>query len=380
MRDDPSNYTLDGIPTHRTGFTKAQLAAFVSSFYVQRLMVTKHVELDEMVGMFAQQGVAFTWNGGLSNDEQVVPSGLSVSRLTNKASASVREACDILARGLCYWNRLELCMDASLGSQLRPLPESIDLHTFSGFDCTATRAWIRFSRKPLDAFKIYSEGTYNSLVSDCPFWLDRLVTYLAAVYVENELSGYTQSTFLTMTDAAQNSPLHSLWWLARDGPCPCRKKGTKAASGHVIYNGAAMSTTAAIHRFESFVKSKLQDSSYTMATPHQPTLPGFQTRSRDNKRTDVDVHFSRACVAFCLKTIKEATDYSALFSGSCACQDGLTPERTAFAKALEPMGVRVVKWSDDSDKPRRPVVFPPYNNKTAAHTCTPAVLLEFPNR
>eukprot|EP00966_Prymnesium_polylepis_P182646 4231899-Prymnesium_polylepis.1 len=103
-------------------------------------MVTKHVALDEMVGIFNQQGVAFTWNGGLPSDERTTPSDVAVPRLVNTAAASLREACDVLARGLGYWGRLELCMDAALGSHLRPLPEAIDLYHFSGYDCTATRA------------------------------------------------------------------------------------------------------------------------------------------------------------------------------------------------------------------------------------------------
>lgn len=368
VRDDPACHTPDGIPAHRTGFTRAQLAAFVSSFYVQRLMVTKNVLLDELVGMFTQQGVAFTWKGGLPDEKLTVPSGVAVSRLTNNASASVREACDVLARGLCYWKRLELCMDASLGSQLRPLPESIQLEYFAGFDCTATRAWIRFNKKPKEASMIYSTKTCQYLVSEWPFWLDKLIRYLGCVYVEHKLSGKTETTFLNMTEAAQNSPLHSLWWLAKDGPCPCGKEGTTATVQLEIADG-----------FASFIRASLHCSSFTMAAPHQPTLPGFQTRHRKDKENDGG-KFSRACVAFCLKTINEATDYSALFSGSCADDNGETAERTAFAKALEPMGVRVVKWSDDLEKPRKAIAFPPYAGEIFLSKDCPAVLLEFPNR
>jgi hypothetical protein len=357
--DKPATHTPEGIPVHRTSFTKAQLSAFVSSFYVQRLMVTKDVALDELVGIFTQQGVAFTWKGGLPTDDQTIPSGVSVPRVIHTAVASVREACEVLARGLCYWSRLELSMDASLGSTLRPLPDSVDLFNYSGFDCTATRAWVRFQGKPHDAKLAYSEGNCYSLVNDWPFWLERMIRYLSVVYVENKLVGYTETTFLQMTDTAQNSPLHSLWWIPKD--VPSHFKAQQAS-------------------FVTFVKSRLTDNTYTMAAPHQPTLPGFQTRHRENKRNDHHLHFARACIAFCLKTMKEAPDYGALFSGACADADGMTPERVAFAKALEPMGVRVVRWSDDPDKPRKPVNFPPYVKELAHKESTPAVLLEFLNR
>eukprot|EP00966_Prymnesium_polylepis_P039913 926942-Prymnesium_polylepis.1 len=336
VRDTPVNYTPDGIPAHRTGFTRAQLAAFVSSFYVQRLMVTKQVSLDELVGVFTQQGVAFACSGLLPSEDTTVPSGVSASRLSSTASASVREACDVLARGLCYWNRLELCMDASLGSHLRPLPASIQLGHFAGFDCSATRAWIRFNHKPRDASTIYSARTCKSLVSDWPFWLDRFMHYLGSVYVEHKLSGYTETTFLKMTEAAHNCTLGTIWWLARDGPSPHR-------------NEAA--------RFSGLMRATLQDNAYTVSAPHQATLPGFHSRQRIETDTE-GVHFAKACVAFCLETVTEATDYGALFSGSCANDNGQTPERTAFSKALARMGVRVLRWSDDPDTPRRAITFP----------------------
>jgi hypothetical protein len=373
-RDSPAFTTPDGNPGFRTSFTKAQLSAFVSSFYVQRLMVTKAVALDELVGIFEQQGVAFTWNGGLPLEGQAFPSGVGVSRQINTARSSVREACDVLARGLCYWNRLELSMDAALGSQLRPLPDSIDLHYYSHYDCTATRAWIRFQSKPPDANKKYSEGTCLSLVSEWPLWLDRMVWYLAVVFVEKGLRGYNEKTFSQMEEAALNSSLHSLWWLQKDGPLPCRKEGADPAL-QSRKDGALHE----IQRFSTFVKSRLGDSSYTMAAPHQPTLPGFQTRHRPHTNQTDELHFARACVAFCLKTMKEATDYSSLFSGACADDDGFTPEREAFATALEPMGVRVVRWSDDPEKPRKPVMFPPYIREFPQRDC-PAVLLEFGSR
>ena len=377
-RDNPEFTTPCGNPGFRTSFTKAQLAAFVSSFYVQRLMVTKAVALDELVGIFEQQGVAFTWNQALPLEGRAFPSGVGVSRQLNTASSSVREACDVLARGVCYWSRLELCMDAALGSQLRPLPDSIDIHHYSNFDCTATRAWIRFQSKPSDANKKYSEGTCLSLVSEWPFWLDRLVRYLAVVFVENRLSGYNEKTFSQMEEAALNSSLHSLWWLQKDGPLACRKEGATPA-----LQGRKDGTLHEIQRFSTFVKSRLADSSYTMAAPHQPTLPGFQTRHRPHTHQTDELHFARACVAFCLKTMKEATDYSALFSGACADDDGATLEREAFATALEPMHIKVIKWSDDPEKPRKPVMFPPYirgfDFSQRDRDC-PAVLLEFGSR
>jgi hypothetical protein len=363
-RDEPCAHTQDGIPCHRTGFTKAQLAAFVSSFYVQRLMVTKSVALDELVGMFEQQGVTFSWNNWLPSDEQTNPSGIAVARLTSTASASIREACNTLAYGLCYWNRLELCMDAALGSHLRPLPDSIELTHFAGFDCTATRAWIRFQNRPADAKKGYSEGTCLSLVSEWPFWLDRMLRYLSVVFAEAKLSGYTESTFSQMEAAAHNTPLHHLWWLAKDGPRSLRKA---CASG------------AATQQFTTFVKSRLTDSNYTVVAPYQPVLPGFQTRNRAQTNRSEELQFARACVNFCLKSVKEAVEYSSLFSGACADDDGLTPERREFAKACEPLGIKVKKWSDDDQLPRKPIMFPPYCREVAQKD-GPAVLLEFMNR
>jgi hypothetical protein len=356
IRDNPYTYTPDGTPVHRTSFTKAQLAAFVSSFYVQRLVVTKDVTLDEMVGMFTQQGVAFCWDTCLSNEEKRTPEGVVVPRITQNTLASVQDACDVLARALGYWSRLELCMDASLGSQLRPLPDQINLQSFAGFDCTATRAWIQFSNRPTAAMLTYSESTCQSLVNSWPFWLDRFITYLADVYVENKLEGYTETAFVKMTDAAQNSPLHGLWWIAKDRPCLCHKH-------QVLTN-----------KFKCHVKLAVTSSSYTMTTHPQARVP----RRTSNKLND-RLHFSRACVAFCLQTIKEATDYSALFSGACADENGQTPERMAFAKSLAPMGVRVVKWCDDTNKPYNAIKFPPYNGETVNKNL-PMVLLEFMDR
>eukprot|EP00966_Prymnesium_polylepis_P232629 5380188-Prymnesium_polylepis.2 len=77
--------------------------------------------------------------------------------------------------------------------------------------------------------------------------------------------------------------------------------------------------------------------------------------------------------------MKEATDYSVLFSGACADDNGVTAERTTFAKALEPLGIKIIKWSDDPEKPRKGVPFPPYIKEVAQREC-PAMLLEFCNR
>ena len=366
IRDIPCFYTSQAIPVHRTSFTKAQLSAFVYSFYVQKLMVSSDVTLDELISIFEQQGVAFNCNKiVLPNESKTIPSGVGVPRLADSVNMSVSEACNVLSRAICYWNKIELCMDASLGSYLRPLPESIQLEQFACFDCTATRAWIRFHSKPTDATKMYSEKTCQLLVSEWPQWLEQMLGYLACVFVENKLKGYTQTTFMQMTEFVHNSVLQSLWWITKDGP-----------------TFTNLSKPNAVHNFVAFVKSRIHDSSYTIAASHQPTLPGFQIRHRENNNNrKEDLQFARACVLFCLKNVHDSTDYNALFSGTCADDSGVTIERTAFAKSLEPLRISVVKWSDDSDFPRKPITFPPYAHARETVEChAPSVLLQFCDR
>ena len=355
-RDPPTSHTDDGTPIFQTSFTKAQLAAFVSSFYVGRLMVTKDVDLDELLGIFEQQGVAFSWNKPLPNSE-TPPAGVAVRR-GQKAETSLREACEQLSNGLMSWAKIENAMDASLGPLFRPIPERVLAGNSSlvKYDATTSRVWVRFCGKPSGMSHRTPEAIVGFAFTDWPVWLERFITFLGTVFVRKQLKHFNEKSFNEVMEHTENAALQFNWYLK-----------------HESWGEHLDAVTA----FVSGIRSRLSEPVAVVSAPHQTLLTGFQTRHRPQKNND-DRCFARAIVQYAYESIRKAPDFAALFSGACADADGNTPERLAFAKAMAAHNVTVVRWSSDANDPRKPLLFPPYLRGSVCDTA--AVLLDFSNR
>jgi hypothetical protein len=356
-RDPPSGYTGDGTPVVQTGFTKAQLAAFVSSFYVGRLMVTKDVDLDELLGIFEQQGVAFSWNKPLPNSETPT-AGVAVRR-GQKAETSLREACEQLANGFLLWDKIENVMDAALGPIFRPIPEMVVTYgsTLVKYNATSSRVWVRFCGKPSGLTHRTADAIVAFAYHDWPVWLERYVTYLGIIFAHKQLKSFNEKSFNELMSYTEHSPLQFNWFLK--------------------YSNGWTEQVDAVTNFVSGIRSRLGEPTAVVSAPHQPLLTGFQTRHRPQKNND-DRCFARAIATYAYESVRKAPDFAALFSGACADADGSTPERLAFAKAMAAHHVTVVRWSSDANDPRKPIIYPPYLRCSVCDTA--AVLIDFSNR
>lgn len=345
-----------GLRVYQTSFTRAQLVAFVSSFNLGILCITKHVSMSEMLLVFQQQSVSFYDHVAAPVDAP--PRGVGFVRHEHTVQETLPGIFSRLAMTLASWPRLEIAMDLSMGIKQRPVKISREMRTLiAGRAVSATRAWIKFAVKPTELKK--ADLAVPNLETLClemtsGGWLQRMLYYFGHVYHTIGFQEKNADSFHQLSDYVSKSHLDDLQYVSVD---------------FALEPGSQT-------RFVEQIKTRVSGSGYTFAGPHQPTVQFAQRASKSERNL---VQFCRACVNLAFTIAAQSPDYGILLGNDTVDRDGSSPERDMLAKALELHNIKIVRWAtpdETSAMVAAPLIFPPgfSSSGSALEGCA---LLEF---
>lgn len=326
----------------RSGMSKAMLQTFVRSLQHGELSLGRGVSVAEALTTFEYENVSV--GGRAASYLNGVPVGVAFQKCVDSANDVVMRTSEQIADALARWPRLEQALESSL----------------TGFptllSCTASRAWVRFCRKPSLSGEKYD---CISLVRQWPPWLRCTLTAFGMIRLRLVKDGVVaqsardQPSFEALQKAVQRHPLGWAMLAQYDAP----KAGRTKAIRRQFAEG---------HEFAESVRATVDDRSDAAAS------------SSDQN----EVRYARACVSMAATMVYDAPSPAVMFGGYCLDDAGKSAERTQLQRSLSQRGIKVVRWSLDDKKPSRPLVFPPrWSETTGSLNIVPpfsaCVLLEF---
>mgnify|MGYP005685637719 CR=1 FL=1 len=328
----------------RTNMTRAMLQTFVRSLEHGTLSLSKNVSVAEAMTTFEYENVQI----GVPSERMAEvamlrnpPAGAAFAKRDERVSEQVLRTSELVAHAIARWPRLEASLDAALSG----LPVTCT--------CTATRAWIRVSRKP--QIFIDKGDASSSLARNWPKWIETMLQCfgkLHAKLVRDRVVGDKDrdaEAFGALHSAVQGDQLSFLMTCAFDRPRYAQDK----------------------HARREQLKSEVFANEIREAILGAPLVN--KPEPTESER------YARACISLAESIVYDAPNIASMYSGTCCDENGKSPERAQLAKSLAQRGVKVVRWSEDEKCPPRPLDFPPAWADASQHASC-AVLLEFTGR
>lgn len=323
------------------------LQTFVRSLEHGTLSLSKNVSVAEAMTTFEYENVEIGVPAERMAEISMLrnpPTGVAFAKREERVSGQVLRTSELVAHAIARWPRLEASLDAALSG----LPVTCT--------CTATRAWIRFTRKPQICG---DKGDASvSLARNWPNWIETMLQCfgkLHAKLVRDRVVGDKDrdaEAFGALHSAVQGDNLSFLMACAFDWPRYAQDKQTRREQ----------------------LKGELFANEMREAILGAPLAKGSEPTEGER--------FARACMSLAESIVYDAPNLASMYAGQCCDEHGKSPERSQLAKSLSQRGIKVVRWSDEEKAaPSRPLIFPPAwvegPNSGAVHC---AVLLEFVGR
>ena len=287
--------------------------------------------------------------GGLPSAVSQPSAGLAFCKRNRSVMEEVATLCERVADALVQWPRLDSIMACAspqeFGSEMSS--SLSDDSQAMQFTATATRAWIRFADRPkvsasTDCDPVLALATAN------PRWLSDGLIALGVMHyrmslMETEFGKLRdENSFKKLYCHVTTDPLGSFFAVKTDA----FKVTSDSKSKRELTKG---------DKFCKEIRNAILN-----GTPERP--------------------YARAAVMLVDYTRVKSPACSRIFSGGCADESGVSPERAMLKKALKARGVSVIRWTDVRDPQIRPVVFPPSWRDGSNTSCYgPSVLLGFEN-
>ena len=337
----------NGRPFWRTNMTRAMLQTFVRSLEHGTLSMSKNVSVTEAMTTFEYENVQI----GVPSERMAEismlrnpPTGVAFAKREERVSEKVLRTSELVAHAIARWPRLEASLDAALSG----LPVTCT--------CTATRAWIRFTRKP-QIFMDKGDAS-SSLARNWPNWIETMLHCfgkLHAKLVRDRVVGDKDrdaEAFGALHSAVQGDQLNFLMTCTFDWPRYAQDKHARREQlkGEVFANEMREAILSA-----------------PLAKGPEPT---------ESER------YARACISLAESIVYDAPNLASMYSGNCCDENGKSPERVQLQRSLSQRGIKVVRWTDDEKSgPPRPLIFPPaWAEGPYSGSMHCAVLLEFTGR
>ena len=348
IKHDAPEFDMAGRPFWRSRMTRAMLQTFLRSLEHGELSLSKTVSVAEAMTTFEYENVTI----GVPADRRAEIAGLpkpspgiAFPKRNDRVSDLVLRTCELVAHALLRWPRLETNLDAVLTGYA------------SSCTCTATRAWIRFTRKP----HIVEDSRDNAfaLCSKWPPWLEALLRAFGHVnekLVRDKVVGErdrSAAAFDALCGAVEADQLGWLMSTPFDWP------------RHTMDRAARKSLVNA-ERFANEIR--------------ETVLMQTVRPSGANPKLPEQLHYARACMSLAESMVLDAPNLSSMFAGLCCDDQGKSPERLQLQRSLGQRGIKIVRWAED-DRSAKPLIFPP-NWKDASNpgSLSCGVLLEFTAR
>lgn len=349
--DRPLTDAASGRPYWRCGMSKAMLQTFLRSLLHGQLSLSKNVSVAEALTTFEFENVPVGVPPEHRTDLALIrmpPAGPVFQKRAECVRETVQRMSEQIAHAIARWPRLESSMDAALAGYP------------TNCACTATRAWIRFCRKPQPGCE-KGDGPLQ-LARKFPSWTEHMLTTFGAVHARLVRSKVVAAA------ARDEQSFHALESAVHGDPLGCFLTTPMDWPRHAM-DRAARRDHLAGDAFAREVRQTLLDAS----------LPEHE---RGDKAREQHLAYARACMSLSEQLLQETPSPASVYHGMCTDDHGRSVERTQLQRSLMQLGIKIVRWHDD-DKigPSRPLVFPPNwieSPASGAHMC--CMLIDFSER
>jgi len=358
---EPEMQNTSGVRFWRSSMTRMMLTTFVRSLVQGQLSLGKGVSIAEAMSTFEYENVPIGVPVEKSGETKLLrmpPSGIVFQKQPSPVSDIVLRTSEQIAHTIARWPRLE----ANLNSALVGAPSSIT--------CTATRAWVRFCRKP----QLYYDKheTMVSVARKWPNWASSLVTALGILHTRLVRDGVIDEkardadSFEALQSAVYGEPLGFFFAAVHDWP-RSMMEGSVRKETYKAERFANEMRNCVIEAAASSVSVSGASSNVVVAAKEAPPSPAAV--------------YARSCLSLADALVHDAPSPAVIYSGNCCDEHGKSPERVQLAKSLANRGIKVVKWCDDDKGPAKPLIFPPsWSDGPTSGSNHCAVLLDFSDK
>ena len=332
--DRPYKDINTGKPYWRSYMTRAMLTTFLRSLRHGELSLSKGVSITEAFTTFEYENVPIGIPDGRRADMALVsmpPAGSVFQKRSERVNEIVVRTSERIAHSIARWPRLEACLDAAL----------------SGFPvqctCTATRAWVRFCRKPM---MFIDKGDPSiAIARKWPPWAQHTLTAFGIIHlklVKDKVvtdKARDEAAFKALETAVQGDPLG--WYMMNpyDWPRHAMERSTRKEQ-------------AVGETFGNMIRQCVLDATTPMSGPRDGAVAQRDPPSED-------LTYARACISMAEQLLYESSSPATMFAGHCTDEHGKSPERTQLQKSLQQRGIKVIRWADDDKSgPSKPLLFP----------------------
>jgi hypothetical protein len=349
IRNTEPSISATGRPYFKAGpvMTRAMLITFVKSSAMGELVPCRGVTVAEAIKVFDYE--CPNEGGGLPSTVSQPSDGLAFCKRNRGVMEEVTALCERVADALVQWPRLESIMACAspqeFGSEMSS--SLSDDSQAMQFTATATRAWIRFADRPKVSV-ITKCDPVMALATENPRWLSDGLIALGVMHYRMSLA---EPEFGKLRDESSCKKLYS------------------HVTTDPLGSFFAVKTDAFKVASDSKSKRELTKGNKFCKEMRNAILNGTPERL-----------YARAAVSLVDYIRVKSPTCSRIFSGGCADESGVSPERAMLKKALKARGVSVIRWTDVRDPQIRPIVFPPsWRDGSNASCYGPSVLLGFEN-
>ena len=325
----------------RTGMTRALLQTMIRSLTIGLLTVGKGVTVGEALSMFDYENIV------VGNKLKPAPLGVAFPKRLEPAQQTLTNTCEQIASCIAMWPRLETCLDSSLFG-------AVCLNSV-----TATRAWVRFCKKPVirTAGNTGSDSAFfAAMARKTPRWLWSTLMAIGVVHAHLVRDNHLDAKARDMQAyAALEQAVES------NGLGPFLAGSYDVSKSAVLSNAPIRKEARRGDKFAAEMRNVINDGAM--------------------HKDKAALSFATAVFCLCEMITTMTPNLTTLFGGSCADDNGRTHERALLQKSFKQRGINVIRWSDDEKEPSKPLVFPPsWFQENGCCGSGASVLLEFPMR
>lgn len=374
--DDPSLENGSGRPFWRCGMTRAMLQTFMRSLLHGEMSLAKTVGVAEAMTTFEYENVCVGVPSERRGETEATcaasalvrppPTGVVFQKRIERMHEIVLTTSEQVAHAIARWPRLETAMDSALAGA--PL----------GTSTTATRAWVRFCRKPGRVAITERTEPVFVLGRKWPPWLQTSVVSLGILFSKLEREGVASSlpwdeeAFSALVTLVQGNELGWFLFAVHD----FTRRGSDKQQRREMALG---------EQFAARIRRTIIEDADALG---RAQASGYRNVESGESAQRPHVHsqeflFARACVMLAEQVLHDAPSPATIYSGVCADDNGKTPERTQLQKSLAQRGIKLIRWHEGDEKSAasKPLVFPPnWAESGSSGTVTACMLLDFSDR
>ena len=337
--------------------TRAMLTTFMRSLEHGELSLGKNVAVSEAITTLEYENVPVGIPAKYLAEQRIVgdvPVGAVFQKRAERVHMAVVRTAEQVAHAVCRWPRLEASLDATL----------------SGFPvaatCTATRAWVRFCKKP--QIVVDKGDSCLALARKWPRWMEstlqvfgimhaRLVADKTVTAVARDKESYE-----ALETKVEGDLLGSFVCAPFDWPRFAQQRSTRKEQ-------------VLGEKFANEMRDIVLDSN-----TRPEGGPSAAVARREEENPD-KLAYARGCFSLAETLLLDSPSPATMFSGQCSDDQGKSPERAQLEKSLKQRGIKVIRWSEDDKGPSRPLIFPPnWAEGPSSGSVHCAVLLDFSDR